>query len=147
MWVIPLQISWQIWGHVRKRNIVGGREFSGKILSLQRERTPCGQDHRIWWTGAVDFPRIYLIFQMQTTQLGEFTRAIAHSAAKMGFCKKTKNRTSNLWTTRWSECAGCAWNVDGKRTCGTEDSLHRTAQSTTKDETEASIERPTTSNQ
>ena len=42
-----------------------------KILSLQRERTPCEQARRIRWTGAVNFPRIKPILQMLTPQLGE----------------------------------------------------------------------------
>ena len=63
--------------------------FQQKILSLQRERTPCGQARRIQWSGAVDFPRVNPMIQTQTADstVGSGCTLVS----EMGFCKTQKS--------------------------------------------------------
>ena len=67
--------------------------FIAKILSLQKEKTPCDQARRIQWAGVVDFPRIDPTLQELIPPLGAVTRGIEHLAVKWG---SAKNKNSHL---------------------------------------------------
>ena len=137
MWVTPLQMSWQTWGHVRKRNIVG-REFSrwvtGRNLSSKKRCRVCkGKEHRVNRFAAFSGREPSI---SQESVLSYRCRLVDESdctvGRKMGFCKNRKSYLEPHNDTMVEMRRLCLERRREKGPCETEDSLHRTAQSTTK---------------
>ena len=111
--------------------------LKAKMSSLRRERTPCEQALRIRWTGAVNFPRSDPTLHEQTALREAVTNAIAQVAGRRGSAKYKKSYLDPQ-EDAMIETQIVFGTQTGKGPCETEDPLHCTAQSTTKDETKTS---------